>query len=239
MSAHPPGPLSPDPHEAMSRYEGVRLLRRHAMGTLVMHERRAEVRFVVEGATGALVLPVEPGFATPSAELLLMTPAENDWDLQLELIAQPIDRPESLEACDRWSAYHGKSSSSTWIRCSIDGAKSVTTSDDSGRGPLLARVFEGERVQMVNPLGVGEYAVVRRVNQDAAVLARACRRAGGLDVPSPLCVGADPVGLDVKARFGIIRLEFPEGVVAETKERALAAVEHLLHAPETGTPARA
>ena len=43
-----------------------------------------------------------------------------------------------------------------------------------------------------------------------------------------LCVGADPFGLDIRARFGIVRLEFPDGIVAWNAEKCEREIARLL-----------
>ena len=55
-------------------------------------------------------------------------------------------------------------------------------------------------------------------------------------VPDALCVGVDPFGIDVKARFGIVRLEFPPGIVAATPEACAREIDRLL-GPPIGGPA--
>ena len=103
-------------------------------------------------------MPVEPGVAkaTLSGEdsLLLWLPREDDWDVQVSIVARPIERPEASEAVDRWSAYHGAATSSVWVRCEIDGAKTRQS------------VYLGDELEQPNPLGRAEYGLIKRANTD-------------------------------------------------------------------------
>ncbi len=96
-------------------------------------DRRAEVRFIVDGATGGIVIPVEASFAKGGSEgeLVLWAPDEAGCVWQASLTPRVIERPESEEAVDRWAAYHahhahhpghgGSSSGRTWVRCVVTG----------------------------------------------------------------------------------------------------------------------
>lgn len=219
------------PHEfddspADTRHLGLRVLRREHEGVLLHFERRAEVKFVVESSgprAGGLVMPVEPGFAKAgqgeSIDMVLFCPSESDWSLQLSLQVTEIDRPEAEECVDRWVGYHGPTSQTTWIRAAIDGGKTETM------------VFGPEQLMAPNALGRGEYALIKKANADRDRLAAACKAHAAMIVADPQCVGVDPFGLDVKARFGIIRLEFAPGLCAETPEAAARELERLLGRP--------
>lgn len=202
---------------ADDRNAGIRALRRHHRATLQHHERVSEVKFVLEAATGQVVMPVEPGFASDDINsLLLWLPAESDWDMQAVVNPRPIERPEASEAVDRWKAYHGLTSLAIWVRGEIEGIKTE------------AAVFLIEDVQVPNPLGREEYGLIRRANADRVALAAACKLHAATLVIDPLCVGADPYGIDVRARFGIVRLEFPPGIEAATSARCQEEVDRLL-----------
>lgn len=201
----------------MSR--GVRLLRTYHEGTLQYLERRAEVRFVVEAATGQLLLPVESALANSGEDMVIWCPREDDWEVQISFLARVVDRPESLEGTDRWLAYHaasGMASKMTWVRGEIEGLKTR----DAVYGP--------EDCVAANPLGRGEYALIKRMNADRDALSHAVKRHHGITPADPLCVGVDPWGVDVRARFGIVRLEFADGIAALTPEAAQREVERLL-----------
>lgn len=200
------------------------MLRRYHEGVLTYLERKADVRFVIESATGALVMPVEPGFAKASEDatgngggggFVVFMPTESDWVMHVAIEPRLIERPEAEESCDRWRGYHGQPTRTHWIRCDISGGKTE------------ASVFDGECVQTPNALGRAEYALIRHANADRALLSAACKKHGAMIVADPQCVGVDPFGMDVKARFGIVRLEFPPGIEAATLEAAQREIDRL------------
>jgi hypothetical protein len=216
MGQPPSSPHSTsDPTPTDDRQAAVRALRRHHAGTLQLHERVAQVKMVIEAATGRIVMPVEPTFAAAGAEMLLWMPAESDWDVQASVLARPVERPEGSEAVDRWRAYHGETSLSAWVACDIEGVKT-----ESG-------VF-GDEAQQPNALGRGEYPLIKRANADRERLAAACKRHAATAVADAMCVGVDLFGIDVKARFGIVRLEFAPGIVAGTPEVCGREIDRLL-----------
>lgn len=215
---HPKTPPPSDPDTpADGRFADLRMLRRYKEGALGYFERRADVKFIIEAASGKLVLPVEPGFAkaTSGAEFLLFLPTESDWVMHLALEPALIERPESEESCDRWRGHHGQPTGNHWIRCAISGGKTESS------------VFDGESVQVPNALGRAEYPLIRYANADRALLSAACKKHGAMLVADPQCVGVDPFGIDVKARFGILRIEFPPGIVADTPDLAQREIDRL------------
>jgi hypothetical protein len=220
MSTTSPREHAGDPDPSEVAHAGLRLLRRHHEGTLGYFERRSSVKFILEPSTGKIIMPIEPGFAKAGAgesvQMVLMAPSEQDFDIQVSLMPIIIERPESEEGVDRWAGYHGKVSETNWVRSSIEGGKA-----DIG-------VFDPEQLETPNPLGRDEYALIRQVNADRERLARACKAHAGTLVADPLCVGVDPLGFDVRARFGIVRVEFPVGIYASTKDAAAAQIDRIL-----------
>jgi len=211
--------MPPADQIADDRHAGVRALRRHHEGTLQHHERVQQVRLVIEASSGRIVMPVEPALAAAGAEgaeMLLWLPGESDWDAQASIVPRPIDRPESVEAVDRWAAYHGTTTLTAWARCELDGLKTEV------------QVFGPEDVQIPNALGRDEYPLIRHANTERERLCAACKKHAAVPVADPLCVGVDPFGLDVRARFGIVRLEFPPGIEASTADAARREIDRLL-----------
>lgn len=248
-----PPPAHHRPVQSDDSRDGIRLLRRYHEATVQYFERRAEVRFIVDGSTGELVFPAEPGFAASlrdkgphdddDAGLLLHLPDEAQRQLQLAVSIGLIERPEAEEAVDRWHAYyaaHSKSSpgpdapskgrraggssgggggvrppARVWLRCRVEGGKAP-------HSPPPGEVYSGESMTRPNPLRKAEPRLVKLINSDLASLARICRARANLDIADPLCVGVDPFGIDVRARFGIVRVEFD--LEAGSPEQAEACI---------------
>lgn len=145
--------------------------------------------------------PPDPDDAGP----VLYLPDDSDPDAQLVVSPEPID-PATHAAADRWAAYHGATRERSWALLSVE---SVRTRDD---------VLDGDAVVGPNPLTPAEPGILRALNADRPRLARLCARAG-VHPASPLAVGVDPDGLDVRASLGVVRVEFdgecPDGPAVE------------------------
>lgn len=179
----------------------LRLLRRFKDATLAFGDRTADIRFVIDRTDGRLVMPVEAAAAKHS-EFTLHLPSQSDCDLTALVIPSRIERPEASEAVDRWSVYHGAPpSSAAWVSARILGLKSVHDPSDT--------LMDESALTVPNALGTAEFRLIRAANADRAQLARAASGIAGIDLDDASCVGVDPDGIDVRAPFGIVRLEFP------------------------------
>lgn len=195
----------------------LRLLRRFKEATLAFGDRTADIRFVIDRTDGRLVMPVESAAAKHS-EFTLHLPSQVDCDLTALVIPSRIERPEASEAVDRWSVYHGTPpSSAAWVSARILGLKSVQDPRDT--------LMDEAALTVPNALGNAEFRILRAANADPKLLARAARAVAGIDLDDALCVGADPDGIDVRAPFGIVRLEFPDAAAdVPTAEVMLSAL---------------
>lgn len=209
-TAEPPSPL-------------LKALRSHREGVLLLAGTSTRVRFVLDGRTGAVVMPLPatlllaPG---PEAEdPVLMAPDESEEALQLLVRIEELG-PNREDVTDRWQAYHGPPRFPRWGSLAIESGK------------LGAEVADGAELMLPNPLLAAEPGLCRKLNADRALLAAVCRRRAAIAPADPVAVGVDPGGVDVRARFGIVRVEFDHE--AATPEAAAAAVESLLQEGSTG-----
>lgn len=196
-----------------------RELRRHYIGTLVFDAGVSPVRYVLEPRLRRMLLAAEPAVASLT-DATLFVPEERDGALQALVALTPAD-PDSAEVgilTDRWGAYHaGASSPRAWLWGTIEATK------------LENHVVAGDEIAGTSPapdaLRAAEPRLCRHLNADRAALARACRAIAGVDVGTPVAVGVDPEGVDVRARFGIVRLEFETPAADEpTAMQRLAAL---------------
>jgi len=179
----------------------LRLLRRFREATLAFGDRTAPIHFVIDRTNGHLVFPVESAAST-YPEFTLFLPSQADCDATALVVPSRIERPEGSEAVDRWSVYHGlPPTSATWISARTLGLKSTEDAADA--------VMDEAALTVPNMLGTAEFRLIRLANADRAILSRAARAVAAIDLDDALCVGADPDGIDIRAPFGIVRLEFP------------------------------
>jgi hypothetical protein len=192
----------------------LRLLRRHHRGVLLASGSPAPRAFVVEPASGRLVMPLSH-LELDADELVLFVPDEASGSLQLLLIPERIARDA---ACDRWVAWHGRPEHPAWARMAVDCAR------------LGAQVIDGEAVCRPSPLAADEPAMCRWIAARDGAIASLCRLAGHL--PRDAFVGTvDHLGIDIVDPPRILRIEFD--APAETRARAEDAVTRLLLAAES------
>jgi hypothetical protein len=85
-------------------------------------------------------------------------------------------------------------------------------------------VFDGEAVAIPNPFGAEEPGLCRELNQRHDAIKQIAKAKLSVDIAEPTGVGVDPWGVDVRARFGVVRVPFTQrlgepGMVAEAIER--------------------
>ncbi|MFG0258419.1 MAG: hypothetical protein ACF8GE_11000 [Phycisphaerales bacterium JB043] len=169
-----------------------RMLRTFRVGTLLFDDNLRPMRFVIDPESGRLAMPMMVAMIQTDHQVL-MIPEETEDSLQLLLSVETIDEHHAL--ADRWRIYHGEPQDIHWTLSWIDAAK------------LRGLVLDGDALMGRNPLDIEETRVVSAMNQRIDDLRTLCRVYGGMEVESPLCVGADSWGLHVKARFDIVRVE--------------------------------
>lgn len=198
-----------------------RALRACHAGILFYDGTPEPIRLVLDNETGRPVIPVAPR-VFDADEHVLHLPEEGPGSLQLLVIPEEV-QPGVTPGVDRWRVYHGEAREPRWSRFAIDCAR------------LGRAVLDGAELMQPNHLGPLEPALLRRAGADLARLARAASTAAGRDIENPLPVGVDPLGLDVRGRFGIVRLEFADPVMPgpSASERATNQIELLL-GPDTG-----
>jgi hypothetical protein len=194
-------------------HQTLRRLHRFFEGVLGIGERVERTLFVIDAETGRPVFPAPPG-VFDEGSISLHAPEDEPGALMVLGRAVEID-PLRDAACDRWLMHHGKARWARWAALEIESVKDVGT------------VLGGEEAQVANPLRGVEGALCKWVNKEHEfAMRRACARSTGMAPASALLVAVDPYGLDVRAHFGAVRVEF-EGVALD-EGAARRAVEGAL-----------
>lgn len=193
-------------------------LRAHTTAELRFDEHLRPLHYVI-APDGRPVAPVMVAMIQ-SMDTVLYVPecSEDAMELSVTLLPFEEEGPEG-HLCDRWRIHHGEPPDVRWAVLSIDAVR------------YAGMIIDGEALMRPNPLAGEEAAICRWVNADhAADLRAAARRVTGVDVPEPKLVAVDPGGLDVRARFGILRVPFPEtgGAPPADAAAARAVIERLL-----------
>ena len=199
-----------------------RLLRAAHLADLRFDDHIRPVKYVL-AADGRIVAPVMVAMLQ-AFDTVLFVPEALDHALQLQVTLEPLDdtTAEGGALTDLWRIYHGEPDDVRWAACLIDCAKF--------RGYFI----DGEPLQMTNPWESHRAALCKTANTDHADLLREiARRHRHRTVEDPRLVGADPEGIDLRARYDVLRIEFPEPL--DDPDRLPDALETLA-AMETPPP---
>lgn len=146
-------------------------------------------------------------------DLTLFIPEETDDALQL--LGEPVEiDPARHAACDRYVACFGRPEFTHWMLLDLESVR------------RLEVVVDAAEIARSNPLASFEAALCRGLNARPDLLGAACRAALGTAPAAPVAVGVDPFGVIVRARFGVMRLEF-EGEALSPND-AHREIENLL-----------
>lgn len=187
------------------------MLRNGYRGTLQFDEHFIPIKYVIDPEDGRLIAPVMVAMLT-AAETILFVPEEAEDSLQMLVSLEEIDEHHAM--ADRWRTYHGAPEDVRWAAIWIDMAK------------LRGVVVDGDALMTPNDLADAEPALCKFVNRRRDALRAAAARYGGMEIESPLCVGVDAHGVDVRAKFDIVRIWFDEP--ASDEAAAKATIERLL-----------
>ena len=169
-------------------------LRAHSTGELRFDEHLRPIKYII-APTGRPVAPVMVAMLQ-SADTVLFVPecAEGAMEVQVTLSQFDEHSPDGALA-DRWRIHHGDPPDVNWAFFDIDAARYEGT------------VIDGEALVRANPLAADEPSICRDMNRDHADdLRRLCRNYAHINVEEPVMVAIDPLGIDVRGMFDVIRV---------------------------------
>ena len=210
MTQHPTeaqGDPAPERVEQARRH-----VRRFRRGVVRAGEAICPSAFVIDNRDGSVVMPAEPDFWAID-QLVLYIPDDGFAEMALLLNAEPFEAAFD-EALDRHQAYHGRAGSTEWAKARLDSAK------------WGGDMFPGGALLDANPLRAVEPALCKRLNQDKNALAEVSELLTRVRPETPVCVGVDHLGMDVRTSVGVIRVEWPREI--EGPESAPKVIEALL-----------
>jgi hypothetical protein len=205
MQYHPAMHVDPNVERAMA------FLRSHSRGDLRFDEHVQPIKYVIAPQDGRLVAPVMVAMLR-SADVTLCVPADQDGALELMVTLEEFNDKSGEQAglADRWRIHHGEPDDVRWALMLIDAAR------------FDGMFIDGEALMQSNPLAADEARLCREMNiQHIDALRDLCDRRGHMRVEQPVMVGVDPRGIDVRARFDIVRVPFPRGAVSIDDARKL------------------
>lgn len=189
-----------------------RLLRGHTSGTLLVDSTPyEEMLYIIDPRSGSLVLSVDHELLDGTDTVLVIPQDTFEAPLRVSLeLLQQIDE----EPCDRFMAYHTRQPGAVYVHGKINFAKI-----DSGEV-----ISQGE-LETPNPLINELSGLCKKLNSDRKALREVCKLLTRIDIEDPIAVGVDHLGFDVRARFGVVRVELPSRVETGTQaEDVIAAL---------------
>jgi hypothetical protein len=167
-------------------------------GDLRHDELTTPVRFV-PASDGRLVAAVTAGILA-ATDCALAMPDEHAPAMELTVTLDELEATGAAEAeTDRWRIYHGNPTHSRWAAMTLEAAR------------FQGSIIDGDALQRSNPLASIEprlCGILNREHHDA--VRTTMQRELGLEPEDPRVVGVDPLGLDIRNRFDVVRVCFRE-----------------------------
>lgn len=168
------------------------------------------------GPSGRVVMPV-PIEATLADEFVLMIPDDSFDAMQILALLDLLDAQRD-PACDRYLARFGPPHGKRWSSFRVEAIK------------WEGAVIDGTTIDLTNPLAPFEPTLLRRLNADPESLLHTCLARGITCPETPVAVGIDPDGFDVRSRYLVARIAFD--APATTHDDAIEAIRRVLESPD-------
>jgi len=184
--------------------------------TLLYDQVPFETRCMIDPRSGDFIISIVKD-ALDATDITLACPRDS-FDARIRISIE-LDEAITEEQSDRFTAYHLPSTAPLLVVGKYEYAKL-----DSGE------VVTPDQCSLVNPL-IGEMAAFcRLLNADRDRLSRVCKCVSGVAHESPLAVGVDPTGIDIRASYGLVRLVLPTPISENTN--AMSILEALLESAD-------
>ena len=168
-------------------------LRGHTRADLRFDEHMRPVKYVI-APDGRPAAPVMVAMLQ-AMDGVLFIPEYVDDAMELQVtILQFEERGADAAVADRWRIYHGEPDDVRWAYLKVDAAR------------FTGMVIDGDALEKPNTLATDEARICRELNQKTDLLRRLCEHYGTMRVEQPVMVGIDPLGIDLRARFDVVRV---------------------------------
>lgn len=193
--------------------EAYAFLRGHTHGDLRFDEHFRPVKYVI-APDGRVVAPAMVAMLQ-SADTVLFVPECAESAMEIQVTLEQFDEHGPAGAlADRWRIHHGDPLDVNWAILEVDAVR------------YDELVIDGCALIRPNPLASDESRICRQMNAEHADdLARMCHHFSKIDVEHPVMVAIDPLGIDVRGRFSVIRVRATEPMAtADDAKRVLASM---------------
>lgn len=174
-------------------------LRGHTTGDLRFDEHLRSIKYVV-GTDGRLAAPVMAAMLDSVDTSVFIPEYREENMLEVEVTLEPFQEEQrGGEIADRWRIYHGEPQDIYWAYLNIDAAR------------YAEYVIDGEALMIENTLAEDEPRICKHMNAEhTGDLRLLCHHFSHIEIEEPMMVGIDPLGVDVRGRFDVIRVKATE-----------------------------
>lgn len=171
-------------------------LRGHTTGDLRFAEHMRPIKYVLD-RRGYLAAPVMSAMLDTMDTVLFVPEYREENMLELQVTLQPFkEEQKGGEIADRWRIYHGNPQDIYWAYLHIDAAR------------YAQHVIDGDAMMVENTLAESGPALCRWMNSEHVDgLRRLCHNFAHVEIDDPKMVGIDPMGIDVRGRFDVVRVK--------------------------------
>ena len=168
-------------------------LRSNSTASLSFGEINIDVSYIII-PDGRLVIPAMVAMLQP-CDMVMYVPEYAEGCMELHVSLEQFDETsEDGTFADRWQVYHGEPPDTQWAFVDIDAAR------------FHEMFVDGEALLRENTLATVEHALCKTLNEQQDIVRQVCTSKTNVDVTNPFVVGIDPLGVDIRAPFGIVRI---------------------------------
>jgi hypothetical protein len=168
-------------------------LRSNSTASIAFGEIHQDVSYVI-APDGRLIIPTMVAMLQPCDTVMFVPEYSNDcMEMHITLL-QFTEQGDGGALSDRWQVYHGEPPDVQWAVVSIDAAR------------FHDMFIDGEGLCRKNPFAEVEDAICKELNANQDAVRALCQSKTNVEVTNPFVVGVDPLGVDIRAPFGIVRV---------------------------------
>jgi len=200
-------PDSPQERTIDSAYA---FLRAHTIADIRFDENVRPIQYVI-APNGVLVSSVMVAMLQ-TMDTVLFVPDVGEGSMEVQVTLEQFEEHDTGHLADRWRIHHGTPPDVRWAYMHVDAAR------------FEELIIDGDALTRPNPLAGDEAALCREMNQGRADdLRRLCLHYARVGVDQPVMVAVDPLGIDVRGQFDVVRVSAPEPMTDADAVRAQIA----------------
>lgn len=168
-------------------------LRSNSTASLSFGENNFDISYVII-PDGRLVISAMVAMLQP-CDMVMYVPEYADGCMEMHVsLEQFKEDAENGVFADRWQVYHGDPPDTQWAFVDIDAAR------------FHDMFIDGETLRRDNALSAVEHTLCKTLNEHQDVVRKMCASKTNVEVTIPFVVGVDPLGIDIRTPFGIVRV---------------------------------